>query len=137
MGIWKVWTENANDHKIMNMHVSIKILIKSTHKINELRHFLSCHHYCVWHKFQLCYSVMGSTCLSYHWLPVVIIRPIINSLLKVVMCKLFLIFKDFFFKNFKILTYYSHIWYQYEKCIKMSTSKPMFGLVVLEIASVI
>ncbi len=38
------------------------------------------------------------------------------------------------FKNFGILKHYAHIWNQHEKCIKMNTNKPMFGLVVLEIA---
>ncbi len=38
------------------------------------------------------------------------------------------------FKKFRIVKFHDHIWYQHEECIKMSTNKPMFGLVVLEIA---
>ena len=42
------------------------------------------------------------------------------------------IFRNFV-KNVKIVTFHAHIWNQHEKCIKMSTNKPMFGPVVLEI----
>ena len=37
------------------------------------------------------------------------------------------------FNNFRIVTYFDHIWNQHWKCINMSTNKPMFGPVVLEV----
>ncbi len=45
--------------------------------------------------------------------------------------------RQFFQKNFKkliILTFYTHIWNQHEKCTKKSTNMPIFGPAVLEIA---
>ena len=37
-------------------------------------------------------------------------------------------------KNFQIVQFQVHIWNEHVKCIKMSTNKPVFGPVVLEIA---
>ena len=31
-----------------------------------------------------------------------------------------------------MVKYYAHIWNQHQKCIRMSTNKPMFGPVVFE-----
>ena len=41
------------------------------------------------------------------------------------------IFVRKFHKNFRIVEYCAYVWTQNRKCIKMSTNKPMFGLVVL------
>ena len=42
-----------------------------------------------------------------------------------------------FLKNFQKSNFYYHIWIQHEKCIQMSTNKPLIGPVVFEMSSLI
>ena len=56
-----------------------------------------------------------------------------NSLLAVGLVHRAPSFCSEYFQKFKNVRYGVNIWNQHRKCLKMSTNKPMFGPVVLEI----